>query len=79
MIPFERALPYDLVMNDLYIPECPYCHSSNVLIPVKPAELDDIRSGKKRLLVFPCCRSRLTIIDADRDYLLSDQDLPRRR
>ncbi|WP_430112411.1 hypothetical protein [Paenibacillus sp. B1-33] len=33
----------------------------------------DIHDGKKRLLVFPCCRNRLVIVDADSDYLLADR------
>ncbi|HUC91568.1 MAG TPA: hypothetical protein VMS09_05980 [Paenibacillus sp.] len=77
MIPFERAWPYDRIMNDIYVPACPFCGAENVLVPLRPAELDDIRTGRKKLLVFPCCRSKLTVLDADRDYLLTDTDLRR--
>lgn len=77
MIPFERAWPYDQVMNDLYVHECPFCRADNVLLPIRPRELDDIRAGKKRLLVFPCCKHKVTIVDADRDYLLTDTILRR--
>lgn len=75
MIPFEKAWPYDIIMGDLYVPSCPFCHADNVLLPVKAAELQDIQEGTKRLLVFPCCRNKVTIVDADRDYLLTDRVL----
>ena len=75
MIPFDRAWPYDIIMRDVYVPSCPFCGSDNVLLPLKPRELGDISSGKKRLLVFPCCRNRVTLIDADQDYLLTDTKL----
>lgn len=77
MIPFERAWPYDRIMNDLYVHECPFCRTANVLLPIRPRELDDIRTGKKKLLVFPCCKHKLTVVDADRDYLLTDTVLRR--
>ncbi|MDT8979505.1 MULTISPECIES: hypothetical protein [Paenibacillus] len=73
MIPFENTLPYDQLMGDLYISTCPFCKKDNVLLPIKPNELPDIHDGKKRLLVFPCCRNRLVIIDADNDYLLANR------
>lgn len=72
MIPFDRAWPYDIIMKDIYVQSCPFCQQDNVLLPLRPRELEDIRSGKKRLLVFPCCHSRVTILDADPDYLLTD-------
>jgi len=75
MIPFEKAWPYDIIMGDLYVSSCPFCQAENVLLPVKPAELQDIQGGTKRLLVFPCCHNKVTIVDADRDYLLTDRVL----
>jgi hypothetical protein len=78
MIPFERAWPYDRMMDDIYVSECPFCQRENVLIPLRPKELKEIHEGKKKLLVFPCCHHRLTIIDTDADYLLTDQVLRRR-
>ncbi|WP_424767128.1 hypothetical protein [Paenibacillus sp. sgz302251] len=75
MIPFERAWPYDIVMGDLYVASCPFCETENVLLPVRPSELQDIRDGMKRLLVFPCCYNKVTILDADQDYLLTDRTL----
>lgn len=76
--PFENAWPYETVMGDLYVTQCPYCDADNVLLPLKPSELRIIHEGKKRLLVFPCCHNKMTIIDADQDYLLSDGPLRKR-
>jgi len=75
MIPFQNAWPYERVMGDLYVSNCPFCDADNVLLPLKPSELPDIQDGKKRLMVFPCCRNKVTIIDADQDYLLTDGPL----
>lgn len=72
MIPFQNCWPYERIMGDLYVASCPFCDAENVLLPIKPYELPDIRDGKKRLLVFPCCHHKITIIDADQDYLLAD-------
>lgn len=77
MIPFENTWPYDIFRSDLYVQRCPFCGAENVLLPLKPEELAAIRSGRKRLLVFPCCHGRVTIVDADRDYLLADRPLRR--
>lgn len=75
MIPFERTWPYDIIMKDIYTPSCPFCKEENVLLPLRPEEIEDIRRGKKRLLVFPCCHSRITIVDMDDDYMLTTQRL----
>jgi hypothetical protein len=75
MIPFENTWPYDRIMGDLYVSECPFCKAENVLLLLKPRELSHIRDGKKRLMVMPCCHGRMTIIDADQDYLLADGPL----
>ncbi len=72
MIPFNQAWPYDIVMNDVYVQDCPFCGAGNVLLPVRPKELATIHSGKKKLLVFPCCSNRVTLLDSDSDYLLTD-------
>lgn len=73
MIPFENTWPYEHIMGDLYVSYCPFCEAENVLLPLKPNELPDIQDGKKRLLIFPCCHSSVTVIDADRDYLLTNR------
>ena len=75
MIPFDKAWPYETIMGDIYASACPFCQSDNVLLPLKPVELKDIQDGKKKLLVFPCCHSKVTVLDADRDYLLTDTKL----
>ncbi|NHW37403.1 hypothetical protein [Paenibacillus aceris] len=72
MFPFANTWPYDIVMKDVYVAECPFCHSPNVLLPIKVHELKSIHEGKKKLLVFPCCHNKLTLVDTDRDYLLAD-------
>jgi hypothetical protein len=73
MIPFENTWPYDIIQGDIYVSECPFCHRANILLPMPPEELDRIREGRKKRLVFPCCHSTMILIDADRDYLLSNQ------
>lgn len=79
MIPFHHCLPYDLVMNDVYAPECPFCGRANVLLPLKLSDIEELQGGaKKRAVVFPCCHARLQLVDADRDYLLADRPLRRR-
>ena len=78
MIPFDHCLPYDLVMNDVYVSECPFCNRANVLLPLKPSDVRELRGGvRKRAVLFPCCSTRLQLIDADRDYLLADRPLRR--
>jgi hypothetical protein len=78
MIPFGNSLPYDIVMNDIYITECPFCGQAPVRLPMKPEDIQNLRgSVRKRAVVFPCCHTRLQLIDADNDYLLADRPLPR--
>lgn len=72
MIPFERAFPYDIVMGDVYVHECPFCQQNHVLLPIKPKEIIMAHEGKKKLLVFPCCGNRVSVLDSDNDYLLTD-------
>jgi hypothetical protein len=79
MVPFENTWPYDLIKDDVYVLECPFCSESNVLLPLKRADLPEISRGVKRLLVFPCCRNRIVLVDVDRDYLLANQPLRNRR
>ncbi|RKN65439.1 hypothetical protein [Paenibacillus ginsengarvi] len=78
MIPFENTLPYETIGADVYLNECPYCRASNVLLPIKTTDLASIRDGRKRLIVFPCCRDKITAIDVDRDYFLADRPIRRR-
>ncbi|OXM87659.1 hypothetical protein [Paenibacillus rigui] len=78
MIPFENTWPYEIIQQDVYVNECPFCGKSNVLLPFKKKDLPELARGVKRLLVFPCCHSRVTLVDADRDYLLAQQPLRNR-
>ncbi|MDT3427875.1 hypothetical protein J2Z22_003451 [Paenibacillus forsythiae] len=73
MIPFSNTWPYELILGDLYVQSCPFCSAENVLLPMKPKELQSVREGKKKLLVFPCCSERPVVVDSDGDYLLFDR------
>ncbi|MCD1259855.1 hypothetical protein B5M42_013530 [Paenibacillus athensensis] len=75
MIPFANTWPYEIIMKDVYVHECPFCSRPNVLLPLKPAELQQIHEGRKKLLVFPCCFNKVTLLDTDRDYLLADRPI----
>lgn len=79
MIPFENSWPYELIQQDIYVHECPFCSESNVLLPLKKKDIPGIQQGAKKLLVFPCCHNKITIVDADRDYLLASQPIRTRR
>lgn len=79
MIPFENTWPYELIQNDIYISICPFCAKENVLLPLKKKDLQTIREGAKRWLVFPCCFNKLLIVDTDGDYLLTNKPLQRPR
>jgi len=75
MIPFENSWPYETMGNDVYVSECPFCGANNVILPLRKSELSDIRGGKKKLLVFPCCKGSVYIVDTDADYLLANRRL----
>ncbi|MEK8129613.1 hypothetical protein WMW72_17030 [Paenibacillus filicis] len=77
MIPFERTWPYDRIGKDLYIQTCPFCPKEHILLPLGLRELDELKEGIKKLLVLPCCRNRLMLVEADADYLLADRPLRR--
>lgn len=76
MIPFRNSLPYDIIMKEVYVSECPFCGASNVKLPLKPSELSDLKGGtRKHRVVFPCCHTLLYLVDSDNDYLLADRAL----
>jgi hypothetical protein len=77
MIPFNKTLPYDIIMGDVFAQACPFCGRDNVLLAIKPVEVKEAHEGKKKLLVFPCCGNKLTILDSDNDYLLTDKIIRR--
>ena len=72
MIPFEYTWPYEKIKTDIYVVECPFCHAANVTLPLKIDELQEIHDGKKKLVVFPCCYHKFTVVDTDEDYLLTN-------
>ncbi|MFD2114482.1 hypothetical protein ACFSTH_15715 [Paenibacillus yanchengensis] len=72
MIPFNKAWTYEIIAKDIYVSSCPFCHTENVLLPLKIEHLKLIQTGQKKLLIFPCCFNKVTLIDADQDYLLTD-------
>lgn len=75
MIPFSNTWPYDIIAGDMYVQSCPFCSRDNVLLPMKPKELISVREGKKKLLIFPCCHNKVTVLDSDADYILTDRKL----
>ncbi|WP_409342273.1 hypothetical protein [Paenibacillus sp. MBLB4367] len=75
MIPFANTWPYETMGQDIYVQECPFCQAANVLLKLKKEELPEIRDGRKKLLVFPCCHNKMTVVDTDNDYLLSDRPI----
>ncbi|WP_170885656.1 hypothetical protein [Bacillus alkalicellulosilyticus] len=75
IIPFENTWPYEKVMGDIYIHTCPYCGSDNVLTSMKKRDLENALDGVKTLLIMPCCKGRMTIIEADEDYFWTNQAL----
>ncbi len=77
MIPFENTWPYDRFGQDIYVQNCPFCQAENVLLPLKARDMQELQDRVKKLLVFPCCRNRLTLVDADSDYLLASRPLRR--
>ncbi|WP_258042486.1 hypothetical protein [Paenibacillus sp. UNC499MF] len=78
MLPFSHTWPYETVLKDIYVDECPFCSQSNVLLPLRTKDLLPIHEGKKKLLVFPCCREKVTLVDTDTDYLLADRPFRKR-
>ncbi|WP_338082331.1 hypothetical protein [Fictibacillus enclensis] len=75
MLNFEHSWPYEKMMDDIYINECPYCHTSNVLTTFSEDKLNNAKEGIKQLLVMPCCHSKLTILNADEDYFWTEEKL----
>lgn len=75
MIPFANTWPYEVIRHDVYVEECPFCGTERVILPIKEGDLQAVRDGKKYLLVFPCCYGSVKVVDADRDYLLTDRKL----
>lgn len=75
MIPFENTWPYERVINDIYIQQCPYCNEENVLTSLKNSNLERAKEGIKTILIMPCCNSKMTILEADDDYFWTNEKL----
>ncbi|MGY4689081.1 hypothetical protein [Salibacterium sp. K-3] len=76
-IPFDHSWPYEKMGEDIYIEECPYCHSSNVLTYMKEKHLQQAKESVKTRLVMPCCHGRMMIVEADDDYFWTTEKLRR--
>ncbi|MDR7072887.1 hypothetical protein [Fictibacillus barbaricus] len=72
---FEYTWPYERMMNDLYVSECPFCKASNVLTSFKEEQLALAKEGVKQRLIMPCCHGKMTILNADDDYFYTDEKL----
>ncbi|WP_078429995.1 hypothetical protein [Alkalihalobacterium alkalinitrilicum] len=75
VIPFENTWPYEKIMNDIYLSECPYCEAENVLIHLKARDLQRAKESIKTIVVMPCCNHKMTILEADDDYFWTDEKL----
>lgn len=75
MIPFEQTWPYERIGKDFYVQECPFCKAEQVMLNLKQREVSDIQTGLKKLVVFPCCYSKIKVIDMDDDYMLAEEKL----
>jgi hypothetical protein len=64
--------------KDIYIHECPYCHSDNVLTNLSLDSLGNAKEGIKTYLVMPCCHNKITILRADEDYFWAEEELRNR-
>lgn len=72
---FEYTWPYERMMNDIYISECPFCKTDNVLTSFKEEQLELAKEGVKQRLIMPCCHGKITILNADDDYFFTDEKL----
>lgn len=75
MLDFHHSWPYERVMKDIYFEECPFCHASPVLIPIKEEAVNRAFEGIKTHVVMPCCHNKIVIEKMDRDYIWSREPL----
>ncbi|ARK31915.1 hypothetical protein [Halalkalibacter krulwichiae] len=75
VIPFINTWPYEKLFNDIYFQNCPFCVEENVLTNIKKSEYERAREGIKTVVIMPCCRGKLTILEADDDYFWTDKRL----
>ncbi|WP_088103967.1 hypothetical protein, partial [Halalkalibacter urbisdiaboli] len=57
VVPFQNTWPYEKQYNDIYLHQCPYCGSDQVLTHMKPRDLNRAKEGIKTILILPCCNS----------------------
>ncbi|WP_257349590.1 hypothetical protein [Pseudalkalibacillus decolorationis] len=75
MSSFRTTWPYERIMKDIYIQQCPYCDGENILTSLKEEDLDNAKEGIKTYLIMPCCHSKMTILKADEDYFWTTEQL----
>ncbi|ERN52220.1 hypothetical protein M3689_19940 [Alkalihalophilus marmarensis] len=75
VIPFQHTLPYERQFEDIYVSSCPFCEEEQVLTHMKPRDYKQAIEGVKTILIMPCCRSKITILEADDDYFWADEPL----
>jgi hypothetical protein len=75
VIPFENTWPYERMSGDIYFDECPFCGERHVLTSMSLEALELAKEGVKVSINLPCCRGRLTVLEADDDYLWTNQAL----
>ncbi|TLS38844.1 hypothetical protein [Pseudalkalibacillus caeni] len=75
MLSFEHTWPYEKMMDDIYIQECPFCKEENVLTPMTKREFSEASEGIKTRLIMPCCHGKMTILNADSDYFWTEEPL----
>ncbi|MCA0986634.1 hypothetical protein [Guptibacillus algicola] len=73
MTSFNHTLPYDRMMGDVYVNECPFCHSENVLTPMTERDFEQGLQEIKTRLVMPCCNGKVHIVKIDDDYFWTTQ------
>jgi hypothetical protein len=69
LLDFHHTWPYERVANDIYFEECPFCHESPVLIPIKKKAVDNAFEGIRTHIVMPCCHEKIVVASMDQDYV----------
>ncbi|MBU9722124.1 MULTISPECIES: hypothetical protein [Bacillaceae] len=74
-IPFDHTWPYEKQMGEIYLHECPYCGTNNVLTHMALDSLELAKDKVKQRLNLPCCRKTMIILEADEDYFWTNESL----
>lgn len=75
MLDFHHSWPYERVMSDIYFEECPFCHRSPVMIPIRKKAIEGAFEGIKTHIIMPCCHEKIVIESMDGDYIWTTQAL----